>query len=259
MRRAKFGKTKTHRPTAAKKYKDWRSDGQTSYGGFSGGKTQSRPFPGAKSSFENQGPSPGFKAGANDQEPSAGHGYFAKGESDFASKSQGHDRHSGLKSKARNNQSDADIMADLFKTKEGRESLNKVDEELKKAGLGNGLERMMTQLRQTFSGEQLETVRSKAGNFFRNLKSKILTNPLSAKEDLPAEDIVFGLVLTPEAAASGTTIDISYLRDNQPHRLSVKIPAGIAERARLRLTGQGHLKPAGSRGDLLLDLSIKKP
>jgi DnaJ-class molecular chaperone len=115
-----------------------------------------------------------------------------------------------------------------------------------------------SQLRQAFSSDQIYSVKNKAGNFFRNLKSKILTNPLAVKDTVSSDDIVYALVLSPEAAASGTTIDISYLRDNQPHRLSVKIPAGITEKARLRLSGQGNIKSAGSRGDLLLDLSIKK-
>ncbi|MDR1677987.1 MAG: DnaJ domain-containing protein, partial [Deltaproteobacteria bacterium] len=43
---------------------------------------------------------------------------------------------SPFQGKNREEPTDSDIMADLFKTKEGRRSLNQVDEELKKAGLG---------------------------------------------------------------------------------------------------------------------------
>ncbi|MDR1308578.1 MAG: DnaJ domain-containing protein [Deltaproteobacteria bacterium] len=102
------------------------------------------------------------------------------------------------------------------------------------------------------------TFRGKALGLIRGLRSRLLSNPLAAKDDPPPWDIVFGLVLSPEAAASGTTIDIDYRRDDQPCHLSVRIPAGIAERTRLRLSGQGHLRSPGSRGDLLLDLTVEK-
>jgi hypothetical protein len=153
---------------------------------------------------------------------------------------------------------DDENMAGLFKTEEAQCSLDQVEEELKKAGLGHGLERVMSQIRETLSGDQMKSVRKRAGNFFKRLKSRVLANPLASQEGPAPGDIVFGLVLTPEAAASGTTIDINYLRDDQPHKLSVKIPPGLTEKTRLRLSGQGHLKPFGNRGDLLLDLSIKK-
>ncbi|MDR2367544.1 MAG: DnaJ domain-containing protein [Deltaproteobacteria bacterium] len=241
MRRSKLGKAKAARAGTARKYKDWRHEPQPGYGG----KAQAKPFPGAKP----EGPEAARK-GPGEGPPEPGPAFTAK--------PRGHDR-TAAKARTRATNDDAEVMADLFKTKVGRESLDKVDEELKNAGLSQGLGRVMSQLRETFTGDQPGSVRSRAGNFLRSLKSKILANPLSTKETLNPEDIVFGLALTAEAAASGTTIDINYLRDNSPHHLSVKIPPGLTENTRLRLSGQGNLRPAGSRGDLLLDLNIQKP
>jgi curved DNA-binding protein CbpA len=258
MRRSKAGKPKAARPGPARKTKDWRDEHQAPYGtyGSAAAKSQARPSPGARPAPEGKAPGTGSGPGFARPDPSLSDGPHAQTGTQQTQASRTRDRQASGKTNPRVDDVDPEIMADLFKTKEGRDSLNQVEEELKNAGLGQGLDRVMTQLRDSFQGSHLASVKSRAGAFLRNLKSKILAYP--AKDPDPTEDIVFGLVLTPEAAASGTTIDISYLRDNQPHRLSVKIPAGIAENARLRLTGQGNLKPAGRRGDLLLDLSIKK-
>jgi curved DNA-binding protein CbpA len=100
--------------------------------------------------------------------------------------------------------------------------------------------------------------KDKALRLFQKLMGRLLANPLAEKAEAGPWDIVFGLVLSPEASANGTTIDIDYLRDDQPCHLSVKIPPGLSPKARLRLSGQGRLKSPGCRGDLLLDLTVNK-
>jgi hypothetical protein len=110
----------------------------------------------------------------------------------------------------------------------------------------------MGQLKQTVTG----SVKSTVGRFFRRLKDGLFTDPDT--DDAPPEDIIFGLALTPEAATTGTTIDLSYTRDGLPHRLKVKIPAGVEDNSRLKLSGQGHSGPNG-RGDLHLRLTVQRP
>jgi curved DNA-binding protein CbpA len=146
-----------------------------------------------------------------------------------------------------------DLMTDLFKTKAGQESLNKVEVELNQAGLGVAFDRLFGQFKQAVT----DPVKNSAGNFFKRLKDGFFAPPV-VEDQVPPEDIVFGLALSPEAAASGTTIDLSYTRDNKPHRLKVKIPAGVEDNFRLKLTGQGHRSPNG-RGDLHLRLTVQKP
>ncbi|MDR1546307.1 MAG: DnaJ domain-containing protein [Deltaproteobacteria bacterium] len=154
-----------------------------------------------------------------------------------------------------------DLMADLFKTAEGRSSLKKMQDELNKAGLGTGLERLMAQLRSAVTDQGLTGVfKSSAGRLLKKLRKKFFANPLSGPELLAPGDIIFGLALSPEAAAAGTTINLNYQRDDLPHRLSVRIPAGLTDQARLRVPGQGHLTGEGlDRGDLLLDLTVRHP
>ncbi|MDR3134951.1 MAG: DnaJ domain-containing protein [Deltaproteobacteria bacterium] len=240
MRRSKAAKPKSGR--AARKFTDRAKGSQASEA--------------AQAAFAAQAAAGASMARAAQRNKAKAEGTNSSSGTPFSANNRGHEKPTAKPKTARDDEY-VDVMADLFKTREGRNSLDQVNDELKSAGLDSGLERVMSQLRQTFSSGRFELAKARAGNFLRGLKSKILSNPLSPKETLPPEDIVFGLVLTPEAAATGTTIDINYLRDNQPHRLSVTIPAGLAEKSRLRLAGQGHMKPAGNRGDLLLDLAIK--
>jgi DnaJ-class molecular chaperone len=155
-----------------------------------------------------------------------------------------------------------DLMNELFKTPQGQASIEKMQQELEKAGLGLTLDRLKSKLRQPVSGDSLaHAVKNTANRVFRHLKKlkkKVLSNPLAPEFKSLPEDIVFGLDLTPEAAASGTTISITYTRDNQPHRLTIKIPAGVANDTRLRISGQGNLKNRTDRGDLYLHLTIHR-
>lgn len=74
-------------------------------------------------------------------------------------------------------------------------------------------------------------------------------------------EVMYQISLTSAAAASGTTVEISYRRDENlskkgPHHLKVKIPAGTKDGDRLRLAGQGRLRPDQSRGDLILTINV---
>jgi DnaJ-class molecular chaperone len=146
-------------------------------------------------------------------------------------------------------------MSDLFKTPEGRRSLGNVQRELDQAGLGVAFDKLKGSLRQAVTTSLGDSVKNATGRLLKRLKDGIFS---SESEPDPPEDIVFGLALSPDAAASGATIAISYLRDGKSHKLQVKIPAGVKDNSRLRISGQGHKSPSG-RGDLHLQLSILKP
>jgi curved DNA-binding protein CbpA len=148
-----------------------------------------------------------------------------------------------------------DIMNDLFKTPEGKKSLGKVQEELDQAGLGIAIDKLRGSIKQAVSTSLGDSVKNATGRLLRRLKDGFFS---SGNEFDPPEDIVFGLALSPEAAKSGATISISYLRDGKTHKLQVKIPAGVKDNSRLKISGQGHKTPAG-RGDLHLQLSVQKP
>ncbi|MDR0354529.1 MAG: DnaJ domain-containing protein [Deltaproteobacteria bacterium] len=147
----------------------------------------------------------------------------------------------------------------LFKTAAARESIDKMQEELDSAGLGDGLERVLNQLKKTVSAVHFPgAVKSAAGKFLRRLRAGIHLNPLTAENQKAPEDIVLGLMLTAEAAGSGTVINLHFHRDDSPHHLTVKIPPGLSDHSRIRISGQGHLGKNGTRGDLFIDVDIKK-
>jgi curved DNA-binding protein CbpA len=86
-----------------------------------------------------------------------------------------------------------------------------------------------------------------ARNFFSLAKSKAGS----------AYDISYRLAISSQAAVTGTTVSINYLRDQgQPQRLEIHIPPGVKSNSQLRLAGQGHLGPNQTRGDLVLTLLV---
>ena len=73
------------------------------------------------------------------------------------------------------------------------------------------------------------------------------------QEERAGEDITYPVTITFEQAARGTTVEV---RLNTPDRsidetISVKIPAGVADGAKVRVRGKGQPGPGG-RGDLLI-------
>ncbi|MDR3204762.1 MAG: DnaJ domain-containing protein [Deltaproteobacteria bacterium] len=158
------------------------------------------------------------------------------------------------------NRADLDeFMADFLKTPAGRQSLEKMRRELNKAGAGLAINRWLYRARSLTSPSALAgKVKNTASRFFSGLKSKLKLNPFSKQHSTSPEDIVFGLSLSKQAAMNGTIITISYLRDNNPHSLQVKIPSALKPNSRLRLPNQGNLNErTGRRGALLLELNVQ--
>ncbi len=161
---------------------------------------------------------------------------------------------------AESSASDLDeILSNFFKTAKGRETLRDLEGALGRAGIKFRTE--------DFSG-WMKSRRPQAQAKFEAAAEKIkkswlsrLTQWLPDKISLPAlgtarYDINYELSLTPKAAAEGTAVEISYQRDDGAQRLAVKIPPDTRDGARLRLAGQGRLKPDGSRGHLILTVRV---
>jgi len=76
-------------------------------------------------------------------------------------------------------------------------------------------------------------------------------NDMAPAPDLEAE---LGLPLTD--AFTGTNRRMTLQGPDGPMELTVKIPAGVKDGARLRLAGKGGAGPRGQRGDLFLNIRL---
>jgi len=84
------------------------------------------------------------------------------------------------------------------------------------------------------------------------------TSYQSHGHDLKGTDLVYELPMTLEEVARTTDKVISYQVDGRQEKVSVKIPAGIADGQKLRLKGKGRPSPYGGQpGDLLIQVRIK--
>jgi len=73
------------------------------------------------------------------------------------------------------------------------------------------------------------------------------------------EDIVYEIAISLEEAALGGEKRISYRKNGRVEEVSVKIPRGIPQGKKLRLTGKGmEGRKGGPPGDLYLQVSIKE-
>jgi hypothetical protein len=150
-----------------------------------------------------------------------------------------------------------DIILTYFTTPDGKLSLKKIKDELVRSGLGSQSP-ILDRLNEKVKPGRFWTPFKAAADGFKKLKGKLFSNPLAPEVSrLSPEDLAFSLALSPEAAASGTTVEVQYFQDGRDRRLSVRVPPGTRGGQRLRLAGQGNLKPDGkSRGDLLLCLTV---
>jgi DnaJ-class molecular chaperone len=148
-----------------------------------------------------------------------------------------------------------EILANFFKTPQGRETLRDLKGELGRVGLNFSLEEFADWLKAKRPAAENSSRRT-GGSFFKALLRRLpgagfLTRIKSARYDVNCR-----FALTAEAAASGAAVEISYLRDELPRQIKVSIPAGTRNGARLRLAGQGRLRPDNGRGDLVLTVLV---
>jgi len=150
-----------------------------------------------------------------------------------------------------------EILAEFFKTDKGRDTLKDLEGTLKKAGLQFKMEDFTRWFKDRRPVEDSAPKAPKdPGSFWERLTARLPGAEARARKKAELYDIQYQLSLSPQLAAGGTTVEISYLRDDSPHRLKIKIPAGTKDGACLRLSGQGRLKPDQSRGDLKLNIGV---
>lgn len=148
-----------------------------------------------------------------------------------------------------------EVLSGFFKTAKGRETLRDLENELSKAGIKFKVE----DFAEWFKKRRPAAAASEpAGSFWTRLLSRLTGGLFRAEEK--RYEVNYKISLSPQAASAGTLVEITYQRDEGPspggRRLKVKIPAGTKNGDRLRLAGQGRLKPDQSRGDLILTVLV---
>ncbi|UQZ89107.1 hypothetical protein C4J81_07810 [Deltaproteobacteria bacterium Smac51] len=168
---------------------------------------------------------------------------------------------SASQSETRGEAADGDfdeILSNFFKSDKGRETLRDLEGELGKAGVKFKPEDFAEWVRQRRKPAKQPTDEAPK-SFLEKLTSWLPGAEARARKKAERYDISYQITITPQVAAMGTTVEISYQRDEASNRLSIKIPAGIKDGAKLRLGEQGRLKPDKSRGDLILTVQVSQP
>ncbi|MDR1045312.1 MAG: DnaJ domain-containing protein [Candidatus Adiutrix sp.] len=197
---------------------------------------------GASSERRNSGQAADQAAGTSARPgPSAGSAAGSSGQSSSAPESEGREP-------------DFDeILSEFFKSDKGRDTLRDLEGALNKAGLKFRME----DFGRWFKDRRQSADRSRPQpSFMERLRAWLPGAKARARRETERQEISYQLSISPAMAASGTIVEISYLRDGAPHRLKVKIPAGAQSGTRLRLGGQGRLRPDGRRGDLILTILV---
>jgi molecular chaperone DnaJ len=168
------------------------------------------------------------------------------------------------KSSARSSEAGFDeAFGNFFKSAKGRETLRELEKEMARAGLKFDA----ADFARWFKSRQKNGQPPASGPLSKAAgKPALLTRLAEAltgrsrreKKEAAGYDLNYRLALTREAALTGTTVEISHKPDarQEPQRLTVRIPSGARDGARLRLSGQGRLKPDQSRGDLILTIAV---
>ena len=153
------------------------------------------------------------------------------------------------------NSSEADfeeILNGFFKSAKGRDLLKDLENELNKAGVKfnlNDFTRWIKNRKATIAASESKPLWRRLTDWFTGAEAR-------AQKEAARFDISYQLTLSTQAATTGTTVEISYPRDGGDHRLKIRIPGGAKDGSRLRLSGQGRLKPDGGRGDLVLRVQV---
>jgi DnaJ-class molecular chaperone len=99
------------------------------------------------------------------------------------------------------------------------------------------------------------------GGLFSKIGKKIkrLTGSLTRKaaaKALGGPDINFNLNLTPAQAVNGAEVKLVYRRGGLPQEVTVKVPPGVRNGAKLRLKEMGETMSSGRRGDLFIHVKV---
>lgn len=145
-----------------------------------------------------------------------------------------------------------DILNSFFKSAKGRDLLKDLENELNQAGVKFSFEDFTRWIK----NRKTSAATSVRKPLWRRVTDWVTGAEGKARKEAARYDISYQLSLSTQAAATGTTVDISYPRDGGEHRLKIRIPGGAKDGSRLRLNGQGRLKPDGGRGDLVLTVQV---
>ena len=207
--------------------------------------------PAGNSAGAGTGRSGGPEAGARPSDTAGGSGSSSGPGSTGAGASAGADQSS------RPGEADFDeVLANFFKTAKGRETLRDLEGELNKAGIKFKVD----DFAEWFKKRQPAASPEQGGSFLDRLGSWLPGAAFRARKKERQYEVQYQIALTPQVAAAGATVEITYQRDERSpqgqHHLKVKIPAGTKNGDRLRLAGQGRLRPDQSRGDLILTVLV---
>ncbi len=72
-----------------------------------------------------------------------------------------------------------------------------------------------------------------------------------------SQDLHYSMEVDFLQAALGGQAKISIQRDGKIERINVKIPSGVDEGSKIRLTGKGGASPRGPKGDLYITIHVK--
>jgi curved DNA-binding protein CbpA len=149
-----------------------------------------------------------------------------------------------------------DIILTYFTTPEGQVSLKKIKEELTKTGLGANSPVLDKLNEKTQKSSPLKNIGSAISKGITGIKRLFVGSPIQTISKVSEYDLTFALALSPDAAKSGTTVDLQYYQDGHDRHLSIRVPPNTKANTRLRLAGQGNIRPDKSRGDLILTITI---
>ncbi len=93
------------------------------------------------------------------------------------------------------------------------------------------------------------------GRSVKELARGVLGLPASVQNP-EGTNINFNLTISPEQAAQGAEVQVLYHRNDHQHKVSVKVPPGTRNGARLRLKNMGHASGNGRNGDLYLHVRV---
>jgi len=105
------------------------------------------------------------------------------------------------------------------------------------------------------SAGRLPGLWGRLGQTIKN-KTRQILNPSSSPAIAHEPDIHYNLTISEAQAASGMQAQVTFNRDGQSQRVSVRIPPGTKHGTRLRLKNMGHHRPNGTNGDLFLHVRV---
>ena len=144
-----------------------------------------------------------------------------------------------------------EVLNNFFQSSKGKETLRDLENELSKAGIKfniNDFSRWFS------SGASKSQPKKPKTSILRRVGKKIpgIKSLIGKFEN--KYNIDYLLSISPQAAASGTTVQLSFLNNAKKIELKLRIPPGSKNGQKLRIPSYGHTKPNGAKGDLIITI-----